>query len=111
VCTDADRLAQVVANLLENALKYADHAVRVTIAQDGSHLSIDVADDGRGIDAQDIPRVFERLYAGGRPARRQAGTGLGLAIVAELVSALGGEVRVSSDAANGTTFRVRLPII
>jgi signal transduction histidine kinase len=73
-------------------------------------VTIDVVDDGRGIAPQDAPRVFERLYAGGRPARRNAGTGLGLAIVAELVGAMHGSVEVASTGGTGTTMRVRLPL-
>jgi two-component system sensor histidine kinase BaeS len=107
---DGDRLAQVVANLVENALKFAERCVAVSVAAEATDVRIDVADDGRGIAPDDVPRVFERLYAGGRPPRRQAGTGLGLAIVAELAGAMGGDVHVVSTGATGTTMRVRVPL-
>jgi two-component system OmpR family sensor kinase len=75
---------------------------------DGSVL-LRVVDDGPGIAAGDLAGVFERFTTGGdrRPARR-AGTGLGLAIVAELVAAMGGSVRATSDGRTGTTMEVRL---
>ena len=107
---DGDRLAQVVANLVENALKFAEHRVTVSTTTANGHVTIDVVDDGRGIAPQDAPRVFERLYAGGRPPRRNAGTGLGLAIVAELVGAMHGFAEVASTGGTGTTMRVRLPL-
>lgn len=110
---DPDRLAQVVANLTENALKYALGSIRVgTIAFPGG-VAIAVADDGPGISADDQPHVFERLYVTRhRPARKESGSGLGLAIVRELVVAMGGTVDVESPISadnRGTRIVVRLP--
>ncbi|MEY2403078.1 MAG: two-component system, OmpR family, sensor kinase, partial [Acidimicrobiaceae bacterium] len=76
---DADRLAQVGANLLENALKFARSRVMVRVSVDGGRARLDVEDDGRGIAAEDLPHVFERLYVSRhQPERKEAGSGLGL---------------------------------
>jgi two-component system sensor histidine kinase BaeS len=119
VVADAERLAQVVANLVENALKYAARTVVVTArpavfpgdapGPPGGGAEIAVADDGPGIDADDLPRVFERLYTSRRQPGRKVGTGLGLAIVRELVTAMGGRVDVAPTAEGGTRFVVALP--
>src|SRR5262249_26243455 len=73
---DPDRLAQVVANLVENALKYAQHRIEVG----GGGVTLWVQDDGPGIPADDLPHVFEPFYRAARTPTRQVGTGLGLAI-------------------------------
>jgi two-component system sensor histidine kinase BaeS len=106
---DPERLAQVVANLVENAVKYAGSTVQVTVrAGPGGEVEIAVADDGPGIDPDDLPRVFERLYTSRRQPGRKVGTGLGLAIVRELVSAMGGHVSVAATPEGGTRFVVIL---
>src|SRR5439155_25959609 len=113
---DPERLAQVVANLVENALKYAATTVEIStrlVVPPGSTLNapgveIGVADDGPGIDPEDLPRVFERLYTSRRQPGRKVGTGLGLAIVRELVSAMGGQASVGHTAEGGTRFVVTL---
>jgi signal transduction histidine kinase len=108
---DPERLAQVVANLVENALKYAGTTVEVAVRPapgGGGAVELGVADDGPGIDPDDLPRVFERLYTSRRQPGRKVGTGLGLAIVRELVSAMGGEVGVAVTAEGGTRFVVTL---
>jgi signal transduction histidine kinase len=106
---DAERLAQVVANLVENALKYAAQTVAVTARAVPGGAEIAVADDGQGIDPDDLPRVFDRLYTSRRQPGRKVGTGLGLAIVRELVTAMGGRVDVGPTAEGGTRFVVALP--
>jgi two-component system sensor histidine kinase BaeS len=111
VLADHDRLGQVAANLVENAMKYATTGVVVRAAQDGPWAVLTVADDGPGIDAADLPHVFERLYvARRRPVRHESSSGLGLAIVKQLVEAMRGEVSVTSEVGRGTTFTVRLPL-
>lgn len=112
VVGDADRIGQVVANLLENALKFASSAVSVTVSHTHGHAIIAVTDDGPGIAPEDIPHVFERLFTTRPAAARAAGTGLGLAIVAELVDAMKGSVDVQSPLTpnGGTTMSVHLPI-
>jgi signal transduction histidine kinase len=101
VAADPDRLAQVVANLVENAMKYADRTIEVgtwfRLAPGGiATAQVTVDDDGPGIPAEDLPRVFERLWTGPRDQGRQVGSGLGLTIVAELVAAMGGTITAES---------------
>ncbi len=111
VIGDGDRLAEVAANLVENALKYARSAVRVSVTTGGSGATLTVDDDGPGIAAADRPHVFERLYvARHEPVRRESGSGLGLAIVRELVTAMGGEVEADAAPAGGARLVVRLPL-
>ena len=116
--TDPDRLAQILANLIENALTFARATVTVALsAADPSGVtgsekqSIIVEDDGPGIAAGDLTRVFERFYQGDHGPNRQFGSGLGLAIVAELASAMGATVRAQSPitAEGGSRFEVTLP--
>jgi signal transduction histidine kinase len=108
---DPERLGQIIANLAENALKYARSTVRVTVTSAHDMLVVEVRDDGPGIDPAELAAVFERLYtARGAPAR-SVGTGLGLAIVRELVVAMGGDVSASSGPDDGATFTVRLPVL
>jgi signal transduction histidine kinase len=110
--TDPDRLSQVVANLVENACKFAASGVQVWAGADDRWVSVVVDDDGPGIPPPDHARVFQRfVQIGGRPPARQAGTGLGLAIVAELVAAMGGTVSVVSPTlgGRGTRMAVALP--
>lgn len=110
VSADHDRLGQVTANLIENALKYAASSVQVAMARDGEWAVLTVRDDGEGIDPRDLPHVFDRLYtARRRPARAETSSGLGLAIVKQLVEAMGGHVWVTSELGTGTTFGIRLP--
>jgi signal transduction histidine kinase len=107
---DPERLAQVVANLVENALTYARSTIDVRVAPSGpDHVEIAVVDDGPGIPADELPRIFERLYRSDRTTGgRRVGTGLGLAIVAELVELMEGEVAARSEADGGTRLTVLL---
>jgi two-component system phosphate regulon sensor histidine kinase PhoR len=109
---DPDALDQVLVNLVDNAIKYtgADGKVVVTIQAMGEHARVLVSDDGPGIAAQHLPRIFERFYRvdAGR-GRRQGGTGLGLAIVKHLVQRMEGKVHAESRVGRGTTFVVELP--
>jgi signal transduction histidine kinase len=103
---DPDRVAQMVANLTENALKYARSTVTVGVRSEATNrFAIWVADDGPGIDAEDLPRVFERSFTSDRQATRKIGSGLGLAIVNELALAMGATVDITTDS-TGTTFTV-----
>jgi two-component system sensor histidine kinase BaeS len=108
VVADPDRLAQMVANLVGNALDFATSSVVVTWTG-GPAPSITVVDDGPGIPADELPHVFERHYTSDRQRRRRAGTGLGLAIVAELGSAMGIAVtaRAPVTPAGGTAMELR----
>lgn len=109
---DADRLAQVLRNLLSNALRHTPAGGRITlrVARAGNQVQIAVTDTGAGIAAEDLPHVFDRFYRGEqRQARRGRGAGLGLAITQQLVLAHGGQITVASAPGQGTTFTVTLP--
>ena len=112
VRADPDRVAQVLANLVENAAKYAQSSVLVSARAEGPWATVTVDDDGHGIAASDLPHVFERLYvARERPERKENSSGLGLAIVRELVHAMGGEVAAGSAPSGGARLSFRLPTI
>lgn len=110
---DPDRVAQIVGNLLENALRYSPAGGRVVLALggEGDAARVSVADSGPGIEADDLPRIFDRLFVAQRyrPVRPE-GSGLGLSIVKELVEAMHGQVTVQSAPGAGTTIVVRLPV-
>jgi two-component system sensor histidine kinase BaeS len=112
VVADPDRLAQLLANLLENAITFARRTVTVSVRDHppSGACVITVDDDGAGIAAADLDRVFERFYRGDRGPNRHMGSGLGLAIVAELAAAMGGTVRAESPLgeAGGSRFAVTL---
>lgn len=109
---DPDRLRQVLANLIDNAIKYGRPSGRVLVAAealDGSQVEVSVTDDGPGIPPEAKARIFERFYRVDKArSREQGGTGLGLAIVKNVVEAHGGSVRVESTAGAGTTFHFTL---
>jgi len=107
---DRSRLQQVLANLVDNALKYTPKAgaVEITAAEDASETVITVRDTGIGIPATEISRIWERLYRGDR-SRTEHGLGLGLSLVCAVVQAHGGRVELESEPGKGSTFRVRLP--
>lgn len=109
---DPERIAQIVANLVENALKYARSRIDVQVgADDARDVEIRVRDDGPGVDPSEVYRVFERLFVSRAVPGRSVGTGLGLAIVGELSGAMGGTARVDESATGGATFVVRLPVL
>jgi signal transduction histidine kinase len=109
VVTDPQRLAQIVANLVENALKFATSRVNVGLGNVGDTVELHVDDDGPGITPGDLPHVFERLYTSRTVPGRTLGTGIGLAIVRELARAMGGDARVEPIDRVGTRFVVTLP--
>jgi two-component system sensor histidine kinase BaeS len=107
VCeADPDRLGQVVGNVVENALKYATSTVTVTTTIADGRPALVVEDDGPGIPAEDLGKVFKRLYQSTAAASRKLGSGLGLAIVDELVAAMGGTVRAESPVGPGGGTRM-----
>lgn len=106
---DPDRLQQVIANLVENALKFASTTIEVTVRTGTNRPRIEVADDGPGIASEDLPHVFERLYvASHEPKRKETGSGLGLAIVRELVDLMGGTVHATVNHGGGARMVVEL---
>ena len=106
VLADYDRALQVTSNLVENALRETPAGGKVTVSAHDAQLL--VADTGPGIPPDDLPHAFERFYLYDKIGRdRPVGSGLGLAIVRQLVTAMGGDVRVESDP-GGTTFVVAL---
>lgn len=111
---DGQRLAQVLGNLLDNALRHtpAGGHVTLTAADDGDEVTFTVADDGDGIAAEHLPHVFERFYrADSARDRERGGSGIGLAIAKALTEAHGGHIRVvSRGPGHGTTFTARVPI-
>lgn len=114
VAADPDRLAQVVANLVDNASRFASSSVRVATSASPAepHTALLVVeDDGPGVAPEDLPHIFERFYTSERRAgTARTGSGLGLAIVSELVDAMGGSVRAISPTSTngGTRIEVRL---
>ncbi|MEO5952525.1 MAG: ATP-binding protein, partial [Chloroflexia bacterium] len=112
---DAERIEQVLVNLLHNAIKFTNHAGKITLsgAAHTTGVIIGVADTGVGIPEEDLPRIFERFYkvdkARSGSRERDSGTGLGLAIAKHIVQAHGGQIWVTSVAGRGTTFYFTLP--
>jgi signal transduction histidine kinase len=105
-----DRLRQVFANLLDNAIKYTPEggAVRISVTREQGTAVISVADTGTGIAAEHLPRIWERLYRADA-SRSERGLGLGLSLVKAYVTAHGGTVDAVSEVGRGSTFTVRLP--
>ncbi|MDA8141433.1 MAG: ATP-binding protein [Desulfobacteraceae bacterium] len=109
---DVDLMEQAIVNLLDNAIKYSPDGrrVQVTAKVADQVLQIDVRDNGLGIAARHLPRIFERFYRVDKArSRREGGTGLGLAIVKHIAQAHGGHVSVASEVGLGTTFTIHLP--
>ncbi|HEU5397605.1 MAG TPA: ATP-binding protein [Verrucomicrobiae bacterium] len=110
---DVNRLEQVFANLVDNAIKYGRPNGRVVVGGrrlEGDKLELFVHDDGPGIPPESIDRVFERFYRVDKArSRDQGGTGLGLSIVKHIVQSHGGEVWARSEPGKGTNFYLTLP--
>jgi two-component system phosphate regulon sensor histidine kinase PhoR len=105
-------LEQAIINLVDNAIKYSDPGrdVRITAGLEGNELVIRVVDEGTGIEAEHLPRLFERFYRVDKArSRKLGGTGLGLSIVKHIVQAHGGTITVESTPGVGSTFTVRMP--
>lgn len=105
-------LEQAVVNLIDNAIKYSDPGKKIEVRGErrAEEVVISVEDQGSGIEAQHLPRVWERFYRVDRARSRElGGTGLGLAIVKHIALAHGGQVAVTSRVGVGSTFRILLP--
>ncbi len=113
VRVDADRLMQVIVNLISNAVKFSDKEsgwVRLEARREGGALRVDVHDNGIGIDKKDHNRIFERFQqAGNTLTDKPAGTGLGLPISREILRHFNGEIWVESEVGKGATFSFRIP--
>jgi two-component system sensor histidine kinase BaeS len=111
VVADADRMHQVVGNLLANTVLYCrpGDRVRVSVGIDDGRGVLEVSDNGPGFRADELPHLFDRAWRGAS-ADGTRGSGLGLPIVRALVEAQGGKVRVRSDEGRGATISVRLPL-
>ena len=114
VIGNAEYLERAIANLVENAIKYTrDPGLIRTVVrrENGQVVVVEVIDNGVGIAAEDLPRIFERFYRVDRSRSRDAGgTGLGLSIVKHIAQAHGGQIEVESTPGVGSTFRLRFPI-
>ncbi len=111
---DPDRLEQVIANLLRNAIHHTPPGgiVSLVIEEENSKAVIHVRDTGEGIASEELPHIWERFYQGSNAANQEhRGAGLGLALVRELVNSLGGEISVSSQPELGTEFIIRFNLL
>jgi PAS domain S-box-containing protein len=111
VLADRERLGQVIANLVTNAVKYSpeDSEIAVRVSRGQDTVSIAVADRGVGIPPEAIPRLFDRFYRVAATQLRTPGIGLGLYITRRIVEAHGGRITVESEPGQGSTFTVTLP--
>jgi len=110
---DRARMKQVMVNLLDNAIKYTPPggAITLTVCAQGAHALLEVADNGVGIPAEALPRVFERFFrVDPTRSREHGGAGLGLSIVKSICTAHQGQVTVESAPGRGSLFRVELPL-
>jgi phosphoserine phosphatase RsbU/P len=122
VCIDADRIQQVVTNLVGNAIKFSSESGRIGIrieertrsgprdARPGPYVAVAVSDSGPGIPQEEKERIFSKFYRGPRKHPVRSGTGLGLAISREIVLYHGGEIWVESEPGAGSTFYFTLPL-
>ena len=115
VMMDADRLRQILVNLIGNAVKFTDQGqvtVRVSAKGDGQMLRFDVEDTGQGLDPEQCASLFQRFnQVDGSTTRRHGGTGLGLAICKGIVEAMGGEIGVTSRLSVGSVFHFTTPLV
>ena len=111
---DEARLQEVIYNLLDNAVKYspANSVITLRARVEGEFMRLSVSDQGSGIPAADVPRVFERFYRADKArSRALGGTGLGLSIVKHIAQLHGGRVEAESDLGRGTTISVLIPLV
>lgn len=108
---DRSAMEQVFTNLISNAVKYSPNApdIHVRARADEKTVEIAISDSGIGMDAEDLPKLFQPYYRA-RSATGIAGTGIGLNVVKQVVELHGGTVEVTSELGKGTTFTIRLPI-
>lgn len=110
VCTDEQKLGQIIVNLVSNAIKFTvSGGVDVNAYVEADSFSISVTDTGLGIAEEDFENIFEEFYRVGQPGVRQHGSGLGLSIVKKLTTLLGGKIHIKSVVGKGSTFTVTFP--
>jgi signal transduction histidine kinase len=110
VATDPTQLHRMLAILMDNALKYSEAPVDISLSREDGRAVISVTDRGCGIPEAEIPYIFDRFYRA-QGSSRADGTGLGLALAREITDHLGGEIRVQSKPGSGSTFSVTLPLM
>jgi signal transduction histidine kinase len=112
MCTDQNKIRQIVLNLLSNAAKFTEHGQIVLAAKRGNDtVSMSVSDTGTGIPEDQLSRIFEEFtQVDGSATRQHAGTGLGLAISQRLATLLGGRIEIESEPGMGSTFTVTVPV-
>ncbi len=113
IVADAERISQVVLNLVSNAVKYSpeDTEVRMVLTQDGAEVELSVIDEGIGISPTDMSQLFTAFFRADNPeTRAQSGTGLGLVIARSIAELHGGQVTVHSKLGAGSTFTLNLPV-
>jgi heavy metal sensor kinase len=111
---DRTHLRQVIANLIDNAIKYtqAGGMIEIIVAREENTAVLEVSDNGPGIPAPALPHVFERFYRADKArSRASGGAGLGLSIVKAICAANSAEVKVASEEGRGACFRVELPML
>ena len=109
---DSDRMRQVLAALVHNALQHTpvESAIEIRATHTGSSIVVDIADHGPGMDEHTAARAFERFFRGDQSRTRQSGgSGLGLAIAQSIVQAHGGTLGLTTSVEHGSTFRITLP--
>ncbi|MEF3304053.1 sensor histidine kinase [Paenibacillus sp. GYB003] len=112
---DPDKMKQVVLNLFHNAVQHTDPEqgrIAIAVRADAEHVELAVADNGSGIPAEHVPRIFDRFYRSeSSRTRKSGGAGLGLSISKAIVEAMDGTIRVESRPGEGSVFFVRLPSV
>jgi signal transduction histidine kinase len=114
VLGDRIRLQQVIVNLIDNSIKYTPVGglIEVRVGREGNTAVLEVSDNGLGIPAHALPHVFERFYRADKArSRASGGAGLGLSIVKAICGAHNGDIKVSSQEGQGSSFRVELPLL
>ena len=109
--TDKDSFRTILSNLIANAIKYSPDGSTITLKSSISEtdITLEIADDGYGIEKQNLKRIFDRFYRTDKARAHTKGTGLGLSLVKQLTNRLGGNVSVESKINKGSNFFVRLP--
>ena len=106
---DKDKLEKIISNLLSNAFKYTPEGgtVTVIVQHDQTHFTVEIIDTGKGIEKEDLKHIFERFYR--VHGTEEKGSGIGLALTKELADFHNGQISVTSNKGQGTSFKVRLP--